>query len=90
MPLVTNANHNPEFGLIKLSFTVPDLQVAFSHLKAHDFKILKEPGQPGVKITARGIGISPDTSINKPVWEAVEPLVFAEDPDGYLIELIQQ
>lgn len=72
------------------SFTVPDLKAALAHLREHNVKILKEPGESGADITARGIGLSTDTSINKPVWEVVEPLVSAEDPDGYLLELIQQ
>ncbi|KAJ9606267.1 hypothetical protein H2200_009228 [Cladophialophora chaetospira] len=89
-PLLTNAGQNAQFGLIKLSITVPNMEAAVTQLKEHKVKIIKGPGEPGIDITARAIGISADTSVNKGVWAAIAPVVFAEDPDGYLVELIQR
>ena len=89
--LVTNTNRHPGFGLIKLCFTVPDMKVALSRLKEHQVPILKEPGaSKGLDLAADGLGISTDKSINKLVWEAIDAVMFAQDPDEYLIELIQQ
>ena len=89
--LVTNTTRDPGFGLIKLCFTVPDMTAALSRLKEHQVPILKEPGATkGLDLVAGGLGISTDTSINKLVWDAIGPVVFAQDPDEYVIELIQQ
>ena len=88
---VANSSHHPEFGLVKLCFTVPDLPACMDRMKAHNIKVLKDPGTVnGEEMVVTAIGSeSPSKGRNKALWEAVKGVGFVEDPDGYLIELVQ-
>lgn len=88
--MVTSTTHNPEFGLVKLTFTVPDMAVILARIKEHQIPLLKEPGDgKGGDIAAKAIGIIPDKERNKPLWGFIDTVAFLEDPDEYFIELIQ-
>jgi len=88
---VTNASHHPEFGLVKLCFTVPDLEACMARLKSFDVTVLKSPGtESGEELVARAVGAEdPAKGHNKALWDLVRRVGFVEDPDGYLIELVE-
>ncbi|OAP57572.1 lactoylglutathione lyase [Fonsecaea erecta] len=88
---ITNANDHPGFGLIKLCFTVPDISACMKRMEDNGVKILKQPGSPhGLDVAARAIGTEmPDQGKNQGLWTAVTRVGFVEDPDGYLVEIVQ-
>ncbi|OAL40157.1 hypothetical protein AYO20_00577 [Fonsecaea nubica] len=89
--LITNPNEHPGFGFIKLCFTVPDLPACMQRLVDNGVKILKQPGSTqGLEVAARATGAeSPEKGRNEGLWKAVTGVGFAEDPDGYLVEILQ-
>ncbi|EXJ70293.1 uncharacterized protein A1O5_06361 [Cladophialophora psammophila CBS 110553] len=88
---VTNSNDHAGFGFIKLCFTVPDVSACMKRFEASGVKILKQPGSPhGLEIAAQAIGAEmPEKGRNQGLWKAVTGAGFVEDPDGYLVELVQ-
>ncbi|KIY01496.1 uncharacterized protein Z520_03048 [Fonsecaea multimorphosa CBS 102226] len=88
---ITNANEHPGFGLIKLCFTVPDISACMKRMEDKGVKVLKQPGSPqGLEVAARATGAEmPEKGRNQGLWKAVTGVGFVEDPDGYLIELVQ-
>jgi lactoylglutathione lyase len=60
------------------------------HLKGHDVRVLKHTGtaeHSGVAASFLGCA-TPDKGFDKWLWEAVVPVSFVADPDGYMIEII--
>ncbi|OQV04659.1 Glyoxalase-like domain-containing protein [Cladophialophora immunda] len=88
---ITNANDHPGFGLIKLCFTVPDVSACMKRMEDNGVKVLKQPGSAqGLEVAARAVGAeAPEKGRNQGLWKAVTGAGFVEDPDGYLIELVQ-
>lgn len=88
---ITNPSQHPSFGLVKLCFTVPDLPACMARMKAHGVKVLKEPGsRDGLELARRATGAEEiEKGRNKGLWDAVTAVAFIQDPDGYLIEVIQ-
>ena len=88
---MANANHQPEFGLVKLCFTVPDLAACMDRMKDYNVNVLKHAGvNEGEQVVATALGAeSPSKGRNKALWELVKGIAFVEDPDGYVIELVQ-
>ncbi|KAH6642093.1 glyoxalase family protein [Boeremia exigua] len=85
-----NSQDHPDSHFVKLGFTVPDLELAVKHLKSHDIKFVKEAGtadHSGVAASFLGCE-APGKGFDKSLWEAVVPIPFVQDPDGYLIEII--
>lgn len=74
-----------------MAFSVPDLSACVSRLKEHGVQILKEAGtSDGGEEVAQALGFeSPNEGRNKGVWEFIQGVAFARDPDGYILELIQ-
>ncbi|KAJ5774213.1 hypothetical protein N7457_009109 [Penicillium paradoxum] len=94
-PLITNSDTHPGFGFIKLMFTIPDIAAAMEHIEKSGYKVLKYPGktdEASSDVIARAIGAElSGKGRNKDFWNTLAaPIAFAQDPDGYYIEFLQQ
>ena len=90
--LLTNATQNSKFGFFKLCFTVPDLAQAVRRLESANARFVKKPGDyEGHSTIAAGLGMqAKDVSKNQTLWEVYKAIAWVEDPDGYMIELVQK
>lgn len=88
---LSNSEEHPEFGLIKLCLTVPDLAACMARLKEYNVPVIKQPGEDeGMDAVARAIGTeSPAKGQNTALWQAVKGIGFVADPDAYVVELVQ-
>lgn len=88
---MTNARQNPQLGFAKICFAVPDLDVCLERIKSHDVKFLKQAHSiEGIDVVSSTIGAeSPTKGRNKSLWDSCRPVAFVEDPDGYVVELVQ-
>lgn len=87
---MVESSYYPDFRFVKLAIGVPDMAKAMEYIRTHDIKIVKESGvAQGSEVVSTFLGCdTPDKGVDRPLWEAVVPVPFVEDPDGYLIEII--
>lgn len=72
---------------------MPDLAATLKTILSGNVELVKSPGgSEGRALFAARLGIhySPDVTENKTLWDMIEGIALVLDPDGYLIELIQQ
>lgn len=78
---------------MKLCFTVPNLESFLISIASDTVKVLKRAGEDGDNslIAARlGIRYTEDLTDNKTLWDMIKSVALVLDPDGHLIELIEQ
>ncbi|EHY58846.1 hypothetical protein HRR83_001895 [Exophiala dermatitidis] len=91
-PYATNAIRHPELGLAKLCFAVPNLEACMTRIKEYNVHIVKEPGSiEGEEEIAKALGASLSNHVicSRKLHESLQAVGFVEDPDGYLLELVQ-
>lgn len=88
---MTNPVSHSRLGLVKLCFLVPDLSGCLDRIKEYNVSVIKEPGATlGEELIARALGAAFDGRIcDRALRESVSAVSFIEDPDGYLLELVQ-
>ncbi|OQV06488.1 hypothetical protein CLAIMM_11045 [Cladophialophora immunda] len=88
---LTSPARHPDLGLAKLCFAVPDLTACMSRIKEYNISVVKKPGVTiGEELVAKALGAAFDGRICSPALrESVKAVSFVEDPDGYLLELVQ-
>lgn len=67
------------------------METAVEYIKTQNVKVVKEAGvAQGSEVVATFLGCeTPDKGFDRGLWEAAVAVPFVEDPDGYLIEIIQ-
>lgn len=75
-----------------MAVTVPDMAASMEYLRSCNVKILKEPESlEGEEVVSAACACAlPNSGKNLILWEVVKKIALVEDPDGYLVEIIEQ
>ncbi|PNP56950.1 hypothetical protein FNYG_15292 [Fusarium nygamai] len=76
---------------IKMAFSVPDLPTTVKQLKCQNVKVVNDVGVDEFTEAVASFMDCKLTDLNsdKELRDALKPVCFVEDPNGYLIEIVQ-